>query len=271
MLGLRNVLKKIIPEPLRRVLRAHWSGPFEPTWDGIYPHLRDVPADGKVFGDKEWIKEMARFAGEALVKQRKGIDPGLWHNTLAVLAGAISAERGNLAVLDFGGAVGTAYIQLRATLTMEASVRVHVVDQEDMCVAGRQLFEGDPRISFHSSLENLRAAPDVVYANSVLPYIEDYAGLLRRLAEFGARYMLIARFAGGSFPTYATRQLNRPGRVMPYWFHNTGEIKDILATAGYVLAYEGLTGPTYDQRNFPESHRVGRMRDLLFRKIGPKQ
>jgi len=235
-----------------------------PTWDGIYPHLRDVPADGSSYDDERRIGEMLRFAQDALAKQRAGTDPALWHDALAVLAGRIAAERGVVEVLDVGGALGTAYIHLLATLPPSARIRFRIVDQEKMCAAGRRLFADDPRISFDTSLDGQCGAPDVVYANSVLPYIEDYARFLRKLADIGARDMLIARLAGGSYPTYATRQLNLAGQVLPYWFHNVDEVKDILGTSGYAVAYEGLTGPDYDQRNFPASHRVGRMRNLLF-------
>jgi putative methyltransferase (TIGR04325 family) len=250
---------------LRRSIRKLWPAPFKPTWDGIYPHLRDVPADGTTYDDERRIAEMVEFAQGALAKQRSGQDPALWHETLAVFAGTVAAQ-GGVEVLDFGGAMGTAYIHLLATLPRQAQLRYRVVEQEKMCAAGRRLFDGDARISFDSSLDAVKGAPDVVYANSVLPYIEDYAGLLRRLAGLGARHFLIARLAGGSYPTYATRQLNLKGQVLGYWFHNTDEIKGILQSSGYALAYEGLTGPEYDQRNFPATHRVGRMRNLLFRR-----
>ena len=246
--------------------RSLETEPFKQTWDGVYPHLRDVPADGSTYDDERRIGEMLRFAQGALAKQRGGIDPELWHDALAVLAGLIAAERGAVEVVDFGGALGTAYIHLLTSLPHGAQIAFRVIDQEKMCAAGRHLFEGDARIAFDTSLDSVRAAPDIVYANSVLPYIEDYAALLKKLAGLGARYLLVARLAGGSYPTYATRQLNLKGQVLPYWFHNTEEIKGILRSSGYALAYEGLTGPEYDQRNFPASHRVGRMRNLLFRR-----
>ena len=239
---------------------------FVPTWDGVYPRLRDVPADGSSYDDERRIGEMRRFARSALAMQRAGTDPGLWHDALAVLAGVIAAERGAVEVLDVGGALGTAYIHLLATLPSFVRIRVSVIDQEKMCAAGRELFADDARITFDTSLDGQRGAPDIVYANSVLPYVEDYAGFLRKFAALGARHLLIARLAGGSYPTYATRQLNLAGQVLPYWFHNTEEVKGILRNSGYELAYEGLTGPDYDQRNFPASHRVGRMRNLLFRR-----
>ena len=249
---------------IRDIARRLFPAPFKPTWDGIYARLRDVPADGSSYDDERRIGEMLRFAEAALAKQRGGGDPALWHDALAVLAGGIAAERGQVEVLDFGGALGTAYIHLLATLPRDARLRHCIVDQPKMCAAGARLFEGEERVVFSTALADAVGAPDIVYANSVLPYVEDYAGLLRRLAARRARYLLLGRFAGGSYPTYATRQLNLSGQVLGYWFHNSAEVKGILRGAGYQLAYEGLTGPEYDQRNFPESHRVGRMQNLLF-------
>ena len=249
---------------MRALARRLFPAPFKPTWDGVYARLKDVPADGSSYDDERRIGEMRRFAEAALAKQRGGIDPALWHDALAVLAGAIAAERGRVEVLDFGGALGTAYIHLLATLPREVPLRHCIVDQPKMCAAGARLFEGDGRVSFRSSLADAGGTPDIVYANSVLPYIEDYAGALHLLAARGAKFLLLGRFAGGSYSTYATRQLNLSGQVLGYWFHNSAEVKGILRDAGYGLAYEGLTGPEYDQRNFPQSHRVGRMQNLLF-------
>ena len=30
------------------------ADPFKPTWDGVYPHLRDVPADGSSYDDERY-------------------------------------------------------------------------------------------------------------------------------------------------------------------------------------------------------------------------
>ncbi len=239
------------------------SDSFKPTWEGIYAHRRDVPTDGSSYDDASRVAEVARFTAAALQKQRAGRDPALWHDALARLAGEIAAARGTVEVLDFGGGVGTAYVQLLAALPPGTRIRHCIVDQPRMCAAGRRLFESDAQISFHEMLPE-GIAPDIVYANSVLPYVDDYAALLRQLASRGAQFLLLGRFAGGSYPTYATRQLNLSGQVLGYWFHNSAEVKGILREAGYGLADESLTGPEYDQRNFPESHRVGRMQNLLF-------
>jgi len=65
-------------------------------------------------------------------------------------------------------------------------------------------------------------------------------------------------------PTFASRQLNLPGRVFPYWFLNLGEVIQIMTGAGYRLASDGYGEHHYDVSNFPETHRVGRFRTVLF-------
>jgi hypothetical protein len=84
------------------------------------------------------------------------------------------------------------------------------------------------------------------------------------LAALRAPWLVLARTAAGDIPTFATRQLNLPGQVIPYWFVNRNEIIDLLRGEGYQLALEGLADREYDQSNFPPAYRIGRMRNLLF-------
>ena len=58
--------------------------------------------------------------------------------------------------------------------------------------------------------------------------------------------------------------MNLPGRVFPYWFLNLGEVIQIMTGAGYRLASDGHGEHHYDVSNFPETHRVGRLRTVLF-------
>ncbi len=261
---IRRLVKRILPVPLVGFVRALKMTPPVPVWDGVYAHLHDVPTTGGTYDDDRRIDESLRLARAELEVARGGGSPALWHDSLGVLAGAVLAGRSCISILDFGGGVGTAYIQLLASLPKTAAIRYRVIEQKNTCVAGRRLFDGDSRIQFDTSLPELGDAPDIVYVNSALPYIADYAGLLRNLAGLGARYLLLARLAAGKFPTYATRQLNLSGQVLPYWFLNAEEVKEILRQAGYSLAYDAASGPEYNQDNFPESHRIGRMRTQLF-------
>jgi putative methyltransferase (TIGR04325 family) len=193
-----------------------------------------------------------------------GFPASYWHDPLGYLAAVAGAGRDRLQVLDFGGGVGQAFVHLISTWRGRAAVVYHVVDLEGMCAAGRMLFANDSRITFHTRLPDLTGGIDIVYASAVLPYMDDYAATLRDLAALGAPYVLLTRLAAGAFPTYAARQLNLTGQQLGYWFLNVQEIVDVMAASGYLLVHEGQSGPDYLQSNYPPSHRIGRMRNMLF-------
>jgi len=107
--------------------------------------------------------------------------------------------------LDFGGGVGLAYVQVLSSLRGNHAISYHVVELEKMCAAGRRLFADDPRIQFHTFLPALRDKLDIVYASGLLPYIDDYAGLVRQLAGLNASYIMLTHVAAGRFRTYARK------------------------------------------------------------------
>lgn len=264
MIPSRQLLKRLLPPVLLDLLRKRRCPQPIYTWDGIYPHLRDVPVHHASYDHEERIHEMATQAGEWLAQMRAGLRPAIWHNTLATVAAATGVGLGTIRVVDFGGAAGSGFIQLLATLPPSITLGYHIVDLTGMCAAGRELFVGEPRIRFHTTLTEVPAQPDIVYVNSVLQYLEDYAGQLRALTALGARWLLLARTATGNIPTFASRQLNLPGQVLPYWFVNRDELVSLVRSLGYRLAFEDLADREYDQSNFPVTHRIGRMRHLLF-------
>jgi putative methyltransferase (TIGR04325 family) len=257
------LIKSLTPPLLLDLIRRRLSSP-RPSfiWEGIYPHLWDVPTE---CGTYDGVEEMLEEAQHSLQVARAGGKPYIcWHNTIALLAATKCAQSGLVRVLDFGGGMGLGFIQLLVTLRCNAAIEWHVVELENMCVAGRQLYSDDSRIQYHTSLPEICEGVDIVYVSGVLAYIEDYAGLLRNLASLNAPYLLLARTAVGRFPTFAARQLNLPGQILPYWFLNLNEVEEILAGTRYSLVHDVWVGPEYDQSNFPETHRFGRMRDLLF-------
>ena len=257
---LKSLVPPLFPAAFRRVFRTHQGW----TWDGIYSHLCNVPIRNGTYDYGQRIREMKEQAKKALAEVHAGRKSWLWHDLLTTVAATASAATGTVKVVDFGGGTGTGFIQLLATLPKETTIEYHVIDLEGMCAAGRELFLSQPRIRFHTTLSAVTTTPDVVYVNSVIQYIEDYAAQLRQLAALKARWLLCARMATGNFPTFATRQLNLPGQVLAYWFLNRDEVLTILRNSGYRLALEELMGREYDQSNFPETHRIGRMRNLLF-------
>ncbi len=265
---LRQLVKRVCPPALLDALRGRAFFPPAPlTWEGSYPTLSAVPGTRGSYDDDARIGEFvarARTARAQLAEGRPLAVTSVWHQGLALLAASLAGTRPDIRVLDVGGGVGIAYLHVLAALRGPTAIRYEVVDLEGMCAAGRALFADDPRIRFSTALPARAGDVDVVYACSVLPYVEDYAGLLRQLAALWAPYVLLDQLAAGPFPRYAARQLNLPGQTLPYWFLNLDEIVEIVTGTGYVLVYEGQLGPVYAQPNYPEASRLGRMRRLLF-------
>lgn len=236
------------------------------TWDGIYPHLKNVPTENGTYDNDARKVEFLHRTGSALrlVRCGKKPDTGWQHQLLAFLVAAISPRCSTITILDVGGGLGIGYVELLARLRLTSNLTYHVVELAGMCAAGKELFADDLAINFHNSLALPNENIDIVYLSGVLPYIEDYCALLKQLAGFSATYLLLTQLAAGGFPTYAARQLNLPNQVLPYWFLNLDEIIEVVSKAGYSLIYEGQGGPEYDQSNYPESYRIGKMRNLLF-------
>ena len=59
----------------------------------------------------------------------------------------------------------------------------------------------------------------------------------------------------------AAKQVDLKGQELLSWLFNLGEAVDSVS---YTCVYEGKEGGHYDQSNYPETCRFGRMRTVLF-------
>jgi putative methyltransferase (TIGR04325 family) len=237
-------------------------------WRGTYERLSDVPARRAEY-EAELIDEMVSTTSRALSEWREGHKPYLWHEPLALVAGAILRQR-RIRVIDFGGGTGSGFAQLISSLPPSITIEYVVVDNQAACAAGRRVFGGETRIEFVTDVANIMPPVDLVYVNSVLQYIEDYAGTLRRLTALQPRYVFLARLAAGNVTRFASEQINIRGRSFPYWFLNLPEIVGLLDSFGYDLACDSFVDTRYDQSNLPASQRVERFRNVLFeRRLTP--
>jgi putative methyltransferase (TIGR04325 family) len=239
-----------------------------PTWQGVYARLRDVPTHDGTYGDK-LAAEMVETIASAMARLHAGEKPYVWHEHLALAASFVAARQRGVKVLDFGGGPGSGFVQLLSSLPAATAIDYLVVDLQPACDAGRKLFAADGRIRFATEIPEPASAFDIVYVNSTLQYIDDYAATLKRLAALEAPWLLLARLAAGKFPAFATQQVNLPGQILPYWFLGMKEVLEILQSAGYDLACDFLLERVYDQSNLPEAHRAERMRTVLFARRSP--
>ena len=127
--------------------------------------------------------------------ERDGVTFGTYEYRWPVVGGLLlSAARngGRLAVLDFGGSLGSTYRQYRPLLA-GTEVQWGVVEQPAFVAAGREYEDGS--LSFFASIDECLSAvrPDVVLLSSVLQYLADPHDTLRRLGACGAHVLIIDR------------------------------------------------------------------------------
>ena len=264
-MNLRRLLRPFIPPIVISVAQRQPLLPWQYVWKGIYKNYREVPVRRGNYDDDTEIKKHSSWTRAALASVRAGQSPTLWHRPLALLAGMVASEKNSVSVLDFGGAIGLAYVHLLGGLPEKTAIDYRVIELEKMCIAGRQVFKGDTRIKFETAIPAWR--PDIVYLSDVLCYVEDYSEFLTKIASIGAEFILFTRLAAGNVPTYATQQRNLRDKLLAYWIINRSEIVDALAAAGYHLIYDQSDDKGCDQQNFPEAYRIGNMRVMLFRHL----
>ncbi|MDD5209312.1 MAG: methyltransferase, TIGR04325 family [Elusimicrobiales bacterium] len=265
-MSIRNILSGLTPPALTGFYRRA-RGDFRSPWEGVYKNYRDVPASGSGYSADAVLAAMAehtRKLKEALASGSGSSGEYSGDNLLLpFLAAAVSAG-GPVRILDFGGGMGEGYLRLKAALTVP--VDYHVVELERTCAEGRSLFRDAGDIFFHEALPQGLENVDIVHINSALQYIEDYAGLLGRLAACAPRYILLVRFSAVEIPTFAALQKNLEGTKLPYWFFNSREIIQLLAGKDYRLVYKEPAAKSYPQDDIPAEYRLpgGRMSNLLF-------
>jgi putative methyltransferase (TIGR04325 family) len=121
----------------------------------------------------------------------------------AAMARVALARGGRLAVLDFGGGLGSSYLQCRAFLGDAAVHSWSVVEQPELVAIGQREIARDA-LRFHCSIEEALGSgmADVALLSSVLQYLEDPWSVLDRILQAKIPYLLIDRH-----PCSLTREL----------------------------------------------------------------
>lgn len=239
-------------------------------WEGVYPSFREVPAGGAGFSSAEWSGKSAARLRELRAPEAAAVPQAVAYSStlLHAVAALALAEKPRLKVLDFGGGLGLTYASFLKAAGDPQGLEYHVVENPEVCAEARREFAGDARVTFHDSLPELKGA-DIVHAQSSLQYVEDWKGMLRRLAGYGARRMILTDVPAGEFPTYASGQ-NYYGSRIPCWFFNAAEFIAVLESAGYrVILRTRFLGSylgewqDHPMDNFPADKRVGRSCNFL--------
>jgi putative methyltransferase (TIGR04325 family) len=234
-------------------------------WEGIFPSFDAAPGSTHVFAESSWVTRSRDKALALRARAAEGGSPSFATAAAAycfpVIAAVAQAEVGRVRILDFGGSVGFTFHAVVDALARPDDVEYHLVDNATVCAAGREVFRGEPRITFHSEVPAGRF--DVVHLGSSLQYVPDWLRQVRELALREPRYLVFDDVPAGDIPTFVSLQ-NYYGSKIPHWFWNVDEFVSAVERAtGYRLFYKarfvgtflGKTGPV-PMDNFPPSHRI---------------
>lgn len=264
--------KWILPAGLTHWIRSRRQ-PSRSLWKGIHDHFRDVPREGPAYEGDEWI--LGRAAATTDLKRRVYGSPELApaidsrYLLLPACIATLRAAHRPIRILDFGGALGVGYLHLRATAGPLDDCDYYVVDNDRSCEEGRRIFEGDPQIRFLADASQVPAA-DVIFMSGVLQYISDYAGVLNDLTRrFEPALVLLTLMPVGEFATFASAQVNLRGSTMPAWFFNLDELRGLMSGLGYRLVLRSRAELDFDMQDFPASHRLHAMANLVFARTRP--
>jgi putative methyltransferase (TIGR04325 family) len=188
---------------------------------------------------------------------------------VATLATAAVGRGGALAVLDYGGALGSSYRECKAFLGSAVSpLRWFIVEQEGFVRVGRSEFETD-ELRFAESVGAAAAAAstqrfDVALFSSVLQYLPDPAQALREVLELAPSYVVIDRTIMSDCRVNVARVQSVPkhiyGASYPVWILSRSQLISQLS-ASYELVSEHASLP------FPELEAIGAsLRGLIFRR-----
>jgi putative methyltransferase (TIGR04325 family) len=232
------------------------------VWEGVYAAFDEVPAAGPGFDGPVWT-ERSRAAVAALRSAPRTFDEGF----LAAIVARRLGAHGAATVLDVGGGLGTGYARLRGGLADPAGLRVAVVETAAVCREGAALFAGDPHVSFHTDLPaDLR--PDVVHLGSSLQYLDDWRGLLGRLAAYGAAEFAFTDLTAVDIAPFVMSQRYFDSTI-PVRFFRLADV--VQALPGYrwvghtlfLATVAGRTGPL-PLHHLPAAHRLPHTCNLLF-------
>lgn len=149
---------------------------------------------------------------------------------------------GKLSVLDFGGALGSSYFQIRKFLVGIHELHWNVVEQRKHVECGRRYIE-DHVLHFYYTMEEciLHQQPDVVILSGVFSVLERPYEIVKKVIESGVEYVIIDRQPLSRKETEELTVVTVPPSIytasFPYWFLSEKKFREVWAEA-YVLEAE---------------------------------
>ncbi len=240
------------------------------VWEGVFASFADAAGETTVFDGDVWVGKIVERAQQAIRDSSCGAIPAI-ANTMdyaVPFVAVLATPKGcSLRILDFGGGMGTSYLQLRAMLPRERAVDFTVIENAAVCKAGAELFAAEKAMRFLTAMPVPPERFDIVHFGSSLHYVEDWEGVVVEAVALQPEYILFADLPAAANRTFVTLQ-NFHGQRIPVHFWNVEEFIGYIEELGYELIlqsrYRG--DRALSTANFDHEHRLTYTSQLIFRR-----
>jgi len=225
--------------PWRRNAGLHFTGDYT-TWEGALKDATGYDSPAILAKTRDAVLKVKR--GEAAYERDSVLFDKVEHS-FPLLAGLLRGalrQKGELRVLDFGGALGSTYFQCREFLAPVSKLVWCIVEQPAQVACGKSDLESQ-ELRFFSSVEECLAAcqPNLLLLSSVLQYLPAPYETLRELVQRRIPHLIIDRTAflegGGERLTVQHVPPSIYRASYPAWFLSESKLQGIIQEAGYRL------------------------------------
>jgi putative methyltransferase (TIGR04325 family) len=164
-------------------------------------------------------------------------------------------------VLDIGGAAGVDFANVLSGISSQTEIQYRVIDLPEVCALGQRRWKGDARISFDDSMPNDGEEFDLIYSSWALQYFPDPLALLKKLAAYSAKAILLINIPFTAKTAFVRTQVNKG---IPSWVLSLSDVQEVMRECGYALAFHTAGDIDHNVDNYRPEYRVSNGANLLF-------
>ena len=169
-----------------------WFGDYS-NWQNAQQHCSGYDADIILKKVKEATIKVKN--GEAVYERDGVLFNSIQYSwpLLSALLWVAAKNKGQVNVVDFGGALGSSYFQNKKFLDALTDIRWNIIEQENFVTTGREYLQ-DNRLRFYFTMEECIAEqgkPDILIISCALQYMEKPYDLIEKLIAFNIPYIMI--------------------------------------------------------------------------------
>lgn len=196
--ALKRIARDMMPPVAFRLLEQRIRGV---RYVGNYPDWESARLASRGYDAPEILESVAKAArlvrDGKMAYERDGVafaEPAFVWPVLACVLGAAARADGQVAVVDFGGSLGSLYFQHRSLFRGLSKVRWTVVEQPAFVELGRREFTND-ELRFASSITEAVSAmsPTVVLFSGVLAWVSEPDSFITEALATKVENIVIAR------------------------------------------------------------------------------